>query len=621
MWCENSGKGGKDLKGRLHDYITYFEGTCEFCLNNMGIQQYLTFIEDNLKNTAEYDDETILLLYYDLGIIYYKLDRLDEALAAWEKALGYSLKIESRIFTAKIKSYMSIYYYEKEDFAKSRKLFDEATATFEALEKYDELSLHYVNILWYKRYEEDKTEVIEYMEKAFKYVQKSDSVKNGRVYLHLGYIYKTIFNDFLKGVKYLNVAREICKKAGNVEMESMTLHVLADGYMQLFHYDEALKIYETLNEPRYQNITANLKCMLLANVTGCYLSTGRIEDGLKAIDNMREHIDFTQTNIREEFECVHEWLLATYIMASGGEMRDVEPLLKEADRIYEENKKGFPIDYFDYHLADAWRSYYLLTQDKERALEYAKKQYECSKNCSTAAEKYSCGKLASLYGLMGNREEAERFRDLESSLAEDLANSDLIPQYDKLFAEFQAHIEKSKAEEAKAKSPADKYEDPLTGFHNLDFINEMRKKKKGLFASGRDAVICMDIDNSSKYKAIYGAEELERCIVKIADIIRNTIKEYGESKLSVSRIAGDEFVFILKDTTAIEVKTIADKIVSDVRNARIHNNASEVSPYVTVSAGYYLGEQKEKIDRIMDMASLALHDAKEAGKGRAASWK
>lgn len=618
MWCDNN---GKDLKGKLKDYITYFEGTCEFCLNNMGIQQYLAFIEDNLKNTAGYDDETILLLYYDLGVICYKLDRLDEALEAWEKALGYALKVEDRIFAAKLKSYMSIYYYEKENYEKSKKLFDEATATFEALERYDELALHYVNILWYKRYEEDKTEVIDYMEKAFKYVQKSDSVKNGRVYLHLGYIYKTIFNDFLRGVEYLNLAREICQKAGNVEMETMTLHVLADGYMQLFHYEEALKIYETLKEPRYHNITANLKCMMLANVTGCYLNTGRIEEGLQAIDIMREHIDFTQTNIREEFECVHEWLLATYVMATGGEMRDVEPLLKEAERIYEENKKGFPIDYFDYHLADAWRSYYLMTQDKERALEYANKQYECSKACGKAAQKYSCGKLASLYGLLGNREEAERFRDIESELADELAKSDMIPQYDKLFAEFQARIKERKAEETKAKESTGKYNDPLTGFHNIEFVDEMRKKKKGLFASGRDGVICMDIDYTGKYKEVYGDAELERCIVRVANVIKNATEEYPENKLSVSRIAGDEFVLILKDTNNIELKTLADKIVADVRKAQIHNSASEVSPYVTVSAGYYLGETKEKIDRIMDMASLALHDAKEAGRGRVVSWK
>lgn len=618
MWCET---GSNDLKGRLKDYITYFEGTCEFCLNNMGIQQYLSFIESNLEKTAGYDDETILLLYYDLGVIYYKLDRLDEALDAWEKALGYSLKIGDRVFSAKLKSYMAIYYYEKGDREKSKKLFDEATRVFEALNRYDELALHYINILWYKRYEDDKTEVIDYMDKAFEYVQKSDSVRNGRVYLHLGYIYKTIFNDFLKGVKYLGMAQEFCRRANNIEMESMTLHVLADGYLQLFHYDEALEIYETLKEPRYRNITANLKCMMLANVTGCYLSTGRIEEGLAAIDNMREYIDFAQTNIREEFECVHEWLLATYLLASGGDVRDVESLLTEAEKIYAENKKGFPIDYFDYHLADSWRSFFLIRQDMDRALEYAQKQYECSKSCGKSAQKYSAGKLASLYGLLGNREQAQHYREIESGYADDLAKTDLIPQYDRLFEEFQAHSKERRDAEEKAKASAGKYGDPLTGFRNGDFLNELRSKKKGFFASGRDAVICVDIDCSGQYKESYGADELEKCIVRVADIIRRIAADYDENKLTICRIAGDEFVFVLKDTDKFTVRDLAEKVVSEVRAAQIHNNASDVSPYVTVSAGYDLGEPRERINYIMDRASLALHDAKEAGKGKAVSWK
>ncbi|MBO4725797.1 MAG: hypothetical protein J5622_04750, partial [Firmicutes bacterium] len=59
----------------------------------------------------------------------------------------------------------------------------------------------------------------------------------------------------------------------------------------------------------------------------------------------------------------------------------------------------------------------------------------------------------------------------------------------------------------------------------------------------------------------------------------------------------------------------------DVRRAQIHNKSSEVSPFVTVSVGYCLGEPKERTDRILDRAGIALHDAKEAGRGKAVQWK
>lgn len=617
MWCES---GNADLKGKLRDYIIYFEGTCEFCLNNMGLQQYLADIEDNLEKFLIYDDETIMLLYYDYGVINYKLDKLDKAKDAWENALNYVLKIKDRVFEAKIKSYLSIYYYEKGELETSKKFFGEAAATFEAFRRYDEMALHYVNILWYKRYEEDKTEVLEYMEKAFKYVQMADSARNGRVYLHLGYIYKTIFNDFLGGLQYLRVASEICRRTGNVEMETMTLHVLADGFLQLSRYNEALEIYETLKEPKYRNVTANLKCMLLANVTGCYLRLGRIDEALEQIDMMREHIDEAQTNIREEFECVHEWLLAINLMLSGGDLRDVKALLTESENIYEKDRKGFPIEYFDYHLADAWSNYYQLAGDNEKALDYAVKRYNYSKVVSKAAEKASCEKLAELYETMGDSKESQKYKKLAGKIADEIEGLDIIPQYSKVFESFRKDREKVFGKSGKQKKTSGKYNDTLTGFFNDEYLNEIRKKKKGFFASGRDGIICADMDHSGAYKKTYGEEELETCIAKLADIIKTGLEPI-ENRTSIFRIAGDEFVILIKDTDEQELGGLAEKVVLDVRRAQIHNTSSDVSPFVTVSVGYCLGEPKERTDRILDRASMALHDAKEAGRGKAVQWK
>jgi diguanylate cyclase (GGDEF)-like protein len=128
------------------------------------------------------------------------------------------------------------------------------------------------------------------------------------------------------------------------------------------------------------------------------------------------------------------------------------------------------------------------------------------------------------------------------------------------------------------------------------------------------------MDFSGAYKKTYGEEELTGCIVRLAEIIKKATYAYAE-RTSTFRIAGDEFVILVKDTDDSELRTLAEKIVADVRGAQIHNSASEISPYVTVSAGYYVGDKKEKTDIIMDRASLALHDAKEAGRGKAVSWK
>ena len=279
MWCERKNTG---LKEHLEDLITYFEGTCEFCIGNMGIDSYLSEVKSVLAGHNENTAEVNMLAYYVYAVILYKIENFDDAYNAWKRSEKYAILTGNEIFTAKIFSYLAIYYYVRKENDKVGMYFYDAIRIFEKYNLYTELALHYINILWYKRYESDKKEVIDYLNKAYAYIKKSDSERDARVYLHIGYIYKTIFGELERGNTYLNTAREMCSRNGNMEMECMTYHTLADSYMLQECYDKSIEIYQNImDHEKYRNLTANLKCMILTNLVGFCLCIGDMPKALE----------------------------------------------------------------------------------------------------------------------------------------------------------------------------------------------------------------------------------------------------------------------------------------------------------------------------------------------------
>ena len=101
MWCERPDyqSGSKE---KIKDYITYFEGTCELCIGNMGIQKYLADIDAIIQKEAENDDEMNMLVFYVAGVIRYKIGEYDDATANWNKAEKYARRLTNDIFLAKI---------------------------------------------------------------------------------------------------------------------------------------------------------------------------------------------------------------------------------------------------------------------------------------------------------------------------------------------------------------------------------------------------------------------------------------------------------------------------------------------------------------------------------------
>lgn len=400
MWCTREYTG---LKEHLEDLITYFEGTCEFCIGNMGIDGYIAEVKNILAKKNENTDEINMLAYYVYAVIMYKIENFDDAFEAWEKAKKYAAATGNEIFTAKIYSYLAIYYYVKKESSKVSLYFYDAVKIFEKHNLYTELALHYINILWYKRYETDKTEVIEYLNKAYSYVKCSESKKDARVYLHIGYIYKSIFGEVERGNAYLNTAREMCSQNGNREMECMTYHTLADSYMLQECYDKSIEIYQNImDDAKYKDLTANLKCMILTNLISCYLHVGNLQKACYELKHMEGLLPDTQVNIREQFTGTTKWLRACLYILQKENIQEISALLKEASAIYTNHKAHFSLEEFECKLLGTYGDYYLLKGDLGSALETYLQQERISANYSKYAQKEARKNLAKIYELKGN---------------------------------------------------------------------------------------------------------------------------------------------------------------------------------------------------------------------------
>lgn len=617
MWCDS---GSSDLESRLCDYIDYFEGTCEFCIDNLGISGYYNEIKKLLEDNPErLSDRELMLANYVYGVILYKMGKLDEAYSSWLMADKYALREDDENFRAKISSYVSIYYYVKNDLVSSNRLFKDVVKRFEEQKNYTELALHYINILWYKRYEKDKSNVNDYLDKAFYYVQLSDDRRNARVYLHLGYIYKTIFNDFIRGLKHLTTARNLCYSNGNVEMESMTLHVLADGYMHLFHFRDAIDIYkQLLEDSRYRNISASLKCMILSNVSSCYLYVGDFAGATSSIGKMRDNIDETLTKVREQFEAVYDWLNAKLLICKNERLGQAEVLLNTAKDKYTANKEGFCVDQFDYLLCDTYAEYFLALEENENALMCAKDLVTLAQSYDKPTLKRAYSRLAECYEACGMYEEALKSRKLETGSLREIEDSNLADKYDELFKEFLKYTQQQRleslAKEAKNLSKT-AFIDELTGAYNKLYYQNMTDMWNDGIRVDASAIIA-DIDFFKQYNDLYGHQEGDKALEQVAGCIRSTVSGLNAD---VIRYGGEEFLIVLKEKDALRAPEVARGIVNSVYALNIKHEGSDIAPCVTISAGYYCDENSilKSLTGLVDLADKALYRAKNSGRNKA----
>jgi diguanylate cyclase (GGDEF)-like protein len=160
--------------------------------------------------------------------------------------------------------------------------------------------------------------------------------------------------------------------------------------------------------------------------------------------------------------------------------------------------------------------------------------------------------------------------------------------------------------------------DPLTGLANRRWMTETLNR---LWSGDRKspsgaAMLMCDIDEFKKLNDRLGHAEGDRCLVRVADIIQDTVRRDRDH---VARYGGEEFLVLLPETSEQEAIAVAERIRGRVEAAALPNPASCVSRHVTISIGIAVQAQADQAtspEQLQRHADAALYLAKQTGRNR-----
>lgn len=157
------------------------------------------------------------------------------------------------------------------------------------------------------------------------------------------------------------------------------------------------------------------------------------------------------------------------------------------------------------------------------------------------------------------------------------------------------------------------YLDQLTNIPNRrayeeKITNEIQAAKR----SGEDlSLLIIDIDNFKEYNDIYGHENGDIALFRVANQIRNTLPRKTDF---LARYGGEELVAILPYTSIVKATLVAEKILQCLLNLNIEHSYSKFNKILTVSIG--VASTDTGVDKLLTHADQALYKAKRNGRNR-----
>lgn len=134
------------------------------------------------------------------------------------------------------------------------------------------------------------------------------------------------------------------------------------------------------------------------------------------------------------------------------------------------------------------------------------------------------------------------------------------------------------------------------------------------------SLILCDIDYFKLYNDTYGHPAGDRCLRRVATILRRTLKRPADL---VARYGGEEFAIVLPHTDEQGMRWIAELLRQAVKRLNIEHSASPICNRVTLSLGgvAIVPTRLTTMQALLDGADRALYQAKKSGRDRVAIYK
>lgn len=150
--------------------------------------------------------------------------------------------------------------------------------------------------------------------------------------------------------------------------------------------------------------------------------------------------------------------------------------------------------------------------------------------------------------------------------------------------------------------------DNLTNvFNRVTGKEKMQEYLKNVSKNEQYALAFIDLDNFKIINDTYGHIEGDKCLQKIAAILQENVSDD-----ILCRFGGDEFLYLIKNTTESQVIKKLEDILSGLKNL-----SSLEGKDLNCSIGVYLTKGKDNnLEEIIDKADKILYEAKNNGKGQ-----
>ncbi|MFZ2831505.1 MAG: GGDEF domain-containing protein [Mesotoga infera] len=180
-----------------------------------------------------------------------------------------------------------------------------------------------------------------------------------------------------------------------------------------------------------------------------------------------------------------------------------------------------------------------------------------------------------------------------------------------LFQEEEIKRQQKELEEKNAELQRLAFFDTLTGLYNRRKWFEFAEEESRLICryNIRSSVVLMDIDHFKKINDDYGHPIGDKILKEIADLLKKNLRAVDK----LCRWGGEEFIFLLPNTSVEEARKVAEKLRTLIERAEFSIDGESIR----VKASFGIASikcEENPIDRAYERVDRALYMAKQGGR-------